>query len=124
MMDGKCEDVALLDTEHLGKFTLGDEKLEREILDMFIEQAALHMSRLRTPESTKDWFEAAHSLKGCARGIGAFRVGERAAQLEKIAEPLQDSVRCAILTLLQADLEQTKTAIQRHLGRQTAAVFV
>lgn len=118
------DDLALLDTEHLGKYTRGDHKLESEILQMFVDQSVLYVERLRSPSSTKDWREATHSLKGCARGIGAFKVGMRAEQLEKIEEPLQGSVRTAILALLQRDLEETKTAILAHLQLTKPAVFI
>lgn len=123
-MNATNSDSAILDTKHLGKYTLGDYALECEILNMFIDQSATYMKRLETPASTKDWSEAAHSLKGCARGIGAFKVGMRAAQLEKIHEPLQGTVRYAILTLLRDDLDKTKTEILSYLDLESTAVFL
>lgn len=118
------DEAALLDTEFLAKYTLGNTGLEREVLHMFIDQSALYLERLKSPETTKDWAEAAHSLKGSARGIGAFKVGMRAAQLEKIAEPLKASVRTAILCLLQKDLDETRVAILRHLDNEGPCAFV
>lgn len=91
---------------------------------MFIDQSTLYLERLKSPKSPKDWFEAAHSLKGSARGIGAFAVGNRAAQLEQTDEPLNESVRTAILSLLASDLEKTKIAIMRHLDVSDDAVLI
>ena len=123
-MSANIEDPALLDTAFLGKYTLGDRMLEREVLQMFIDQTDLYLTRLQSPQSTKDWREAAHSLKGSARGIGAFRVGMRAAQLEQIAEPLLESSRCAILALLREDLDETKAAISDHVKDKSDTFFV
>ncbi len=123
-MSAKIDETVLLDTGFLGKYTLGNLELEREVLLMFIDQSALYMARLESPQSPKDWFEAAHSLKGSARGIGAFAVGLRAAQLEQIEEPLNLSSRTAILSLLQSDLEKTEKAIMRHLDVSDDAVLI
>jgi len=123
-MSLKTEEPVLLDTEFLAKYTFGNYELESEVLHMFIDQAALYLERLRTPKSTREWFEAAHSLKGSARGIGAFQVGMRAAQLEKTDEPLNSSVREAILSLLEADLEKTRAAILKHLDINSDAILI
>ena len=124
MMNKTVDQSELFDIGHLAKYTMGDPALEREVLQMFLDQSDRYLARLRAPENTKDWHEAAHSLKGAARGIGAFRVGMRAAQLEKIAEPLQGSVRCAMLALLDGDLESTRTAILQHLQQSASAVYI
>ncbi len=122
-MSQKIDEPVLLDTEFLGKYTLGNAELESEVLHMFIDQSALYLERLRSPQSSKDWFEAAHSLKGSARGIGAFVVGMRAAQLEQAEEPLNESIRTAILSLLETDLEKTRVAILRHLDISSQATL-
>ena len=123
-MNMKIEEAVMLDTDHLAKYTLGNHELEREVLHMFIDQTEKYLQRLLNSANEKDWFEASHSLKGSARGIGAFRVGMRAEQLEKTEEPLKNSVRCAILVLLQEDIEKTKKAISSHLSDTAPVVFV
>jgi len=37
-----------------------------------------------TAETAKNWREIVHSLKGAARGVGAFKLGEIAAEAEKM----------------------------------------
>ncbi len=118
------EKLALLDTKHLATYTLGDFTVESEVLQMFNDQCAVYMERLRSSQNTREWCEAAHSLKGAARGVGAFRVGLRAEQLEQVEDPLNHSIRSAILSLLEADLKQTKAAILRHLDISGQTAFV
>lgn len=114
-----------LDTEHLGKYTLGDEALEREVLQMFVEQAAQCLQRLQDAGSPKEWGEAAHSLKGSACGVGAFRLAAQAARLEKRTDPLDNNAeRSAILAPLRDDLQATKDAIINHLDKKTASTFI
>jgi HPt (histidine-containing phosphotransfer) domain-containing protein len=71
-----------IDTEHLQRMTLGDASLEREVLAMFSGQAMRLMRELAAPSS--DRRSLAHMLKGSARAIGAFRVGEAAELLEAV----------------------------------------
>jgi HPt (histidine-containing phosphotransfer) domain-containing protein len=123
-MNLKIDETVLFDTDHLETYTLGDHSIENEVLHMFLDQTALYMERLQCPRDAKDWYETAHSLKGSAKGVGAFKVGKRAEQLEKIKEPLKESVRMAILTLLQSDLDKTKIEIMRHLDKKSSIVFI
>ena len=69
-----------IDTDHLQRMTLGDASLEREVLAMFSAQAASLIGALAAlpPEAGA----LAHTLKGSARAIGAFRVAEAAESLE------------------------------------------
>ena len=71
-----------IDTDHLQRMTLGDASLEREVLAMFSGQAMRLMRELAAPSS--DRRALAHMLKGSARAIGAFRVGEAAELLEAV----------------------------------------
>lgn len=66
--------------QHLRRMTLGDAGLEREVLDMFARQAGHLTGRLADlpPEAGT----LAHTLKGSARAIGAFRVAATADALE------------------------------------------
>ncbi|HXW42245.1 MAG TPA: Hpt domain-containing protein [Xanthobacteraceae bacterium] len=74
----------VIDADHLGRMTLGDRRLEREILELFVRQTALMLERIAgaQPPSAA---AAAHTLKGSARGIGAWRVARAAELLEQAA---------------------------------------
>jgi len=69
-----------LDLQHLQRMTLGDAALEREVLAMFVRQAARLVNALATLPA--DAPAMAHTLKGSARAIGASCVAEHACALE------------------------------------------
>jgi HPt (histidine-containing phosphotransfer) domain-containing protein len=69
-----------IDIEHLRRMTLGDESLEREVLAMFAAQAVRLVGALAALPA--EGGTLAHTLKGSARAIGAFRVADAASGLE------------------------------------------
>jgi HPt (histidine-containing phosphotransfer) domain-containing protein len=69
-----------IDIEHLQRMTLGDESLEREVLAMFSAQAVRLVGALAALPA--EGGTLAHTLKGSARAIGAFRVADAASGLE------------------------------------------
>lgn len=85
-----------IDLQHLARYTLGHGDLGREVLALFREQAPLYVGRLRRAGSLPQWKEAAHSLKGSAQAIGAFRVAEAAQRAEDLAEIGEDKARVAL----------------------------
>jgi HPt (histidine-containing phosphotransfer) domain-containing protein len=99
------EDQAI-DLGHLSRMTLGDRGLEREVLALFDRQSELLLPRVRagTPAVIA---AAAHTLKGSARGIGAWRVAN-AAQSVEAATPADFA---AAVQALEAALAETNAAI-------------
>ena len=73
-----------VDLAYLGRFTLGDAALEREVLDLFLTHTPLYVASLRDAVTAKAWHDAAHTLKGAARGIGAWRLGRAAEAAERL----------------------------------------
>lgn len=73
-----------VDLVHLSRFTLGDEKLEREILQLFRVQARLYLERLEQARDALHWRQAAHTIKGSAKGIGAWAVASAAQRAEEL----------------------------------------
>ena len=71
-----------IDLVHLARTTLGDRSLEREVLQLFDRQSILLIARMRTA-SPEGMAMLAHTLKGSARGIGAWRVARAAEALEQ-----------------------------------------
>jgi HPt (histidine-containing phosphotransfer) domain-containing protein len=70
-----------IDLSHLSKQTMGDRELEREVLGMFAEQAQT-VRRQIGDAAVKERLFLAHSLKGSARGVGAFAIAECACAIE------------------------------------------
>ncbi len=73
---------APIDIEHLRRMTLGDSVLEREVLEMFLNQTARLLGSLAAQPAQGSAF--AHTLKGSARAIGAFGVAAAAGTLEAV----------------------------------------
>jgi HPt (histidine-containing phosphotransfer) domain-containing protein len=70
-----------VDLVHLARTTLGDRALEREVLQLFDRQSGMLIARMRTAAPAAI-ATLAHTLKGSARGIGAWRVARAAELLE------------------------------------------
>ena len=78
-----------VDRRHLQRQTLGDSSLEREILSLFRRQSATVFARLAEAREHKERRDLAHTLKGSARAIGAWRVAA-AAEAVEAAGPAAD----------------------------------
>ena len=70
-----------VDLSHLSLQTMGDRDLEREVLGMFVEQVQTVRRQMANADAKERLF-LAHSLKGSARGIGAFPIAECAEAVE------------------------------------------
>src|SRR6266550_82473 len=85
-----------IDIEHLDRYTGGDCALNEEILRLFDTQCRELMGKLESVASgeshAKSWREATHTLKGAARGIGAFALGNAAAEAEKTGGETQSAI--------------------------------
>jgi len=73
-----------IDWAHLSRFTLNDRALEREVLGLFANEAPRYLSRLKAAADRKEWMEAAHTLKGSARAVGAWAIAECAQAAETL----------------------------------------
>jgi HPt (histidine-containing phosphotransfer) domain-containing protein len=73
-----------VDFTYLSRFTLGNEGLETEVLDLFLQHIPRYLSDLKAAVTAKAWHDAAHTLKGAARGVGAWRVGRCAEAAERL----------------------------------------
>ena len=71
------------DLVHLGNQTHGDPALEREVLALFAAQSRICMTQFRESPDPVARKRAIHSLKGTARSVGAFRLGDLSARLEQ-----------------------------------------
>jgi Hpt domain len=75
----------IVDLAHLNRMTGGDSALASEVLGLFREQWDLWVRLLDPTTDTLDWGNAAHTIKGSARGIGAWQLGEICGQAEEAA---------------------------------------
>jgi HPt (histidine-containing phosphotransfer) domain-containing protein len=102
-----------IDLVHLARMTLGDRGLEREVLALFDRQATVLLSRLRaSPPGAVT--SVAHTLKGSARGVGAWRVANAAEAVERAASAGEADLSAAITTLA-AVAEEARAVIAELL---------
>jgi HPt (histidine-containing phosphotransfer) domain-containing protein len=74
-----------VDLVQLEQSTMGDEALAVEILELFRASSHDYLGRLCCAETDKEWKLAAHTLKGSARGIGAWKVAAAVGFAEQVA---------------------------------------
>ena len=99
-----------IDLVHLARTTLGDRSLEREVLQLFDRQTTLLIARMRKA-APGGVVNLAHTLKGSALGIGAWRVA-RAAEALEVADMLEASVA---LDRLSAAADEARAVIAELL---------
>ena len=102
-----------IDLAHLKRMTLGEPALEDEVLALFAAQSGDLMRRLNALPADAE--ALAHTLKGSARAIGAFRVADAALDVEAALRG-RDSVAESLAALEEA-LEEARAAIARLQGR-------
>jgi HPt (histidine-containing phosphotransfer) domain-containing protein len=73
-----------IDLAHLGRMTLGEKSLEAEVLALFDRQAGMLFARMENAQPAAA-AAFAHTIKGSARGIGAWRVAAAAEAVERAA---------------------------------------
>jgi hypothetical protein len=101
-----------IDVAHLRRMTLGEPRLEAEVLALFDRQAGMLLARMRSsPPAEAAAF--AHTLKGSAFGVGAWAVAEASRAVEEAPTP--GEVAAAVERLAVAICE-ARAAIDRVLA--------
>jgi hypothetical protein len=109
------EQGPVVDQAHLNRMTGGDAALASEVLGLFREQWDLWVRLLDPTTPTLDWGNAAHTIKGSARGIGAWQLGEVCGGAEEAAragEMTRDNKR-VWLEAISDEMDKVITAIAR-----------
>jgi HPt (histidine-containing phosphotransfer) domain-containing protein len=76
-----------IDLDHLARYTGGEKAMNAEILKLFDGQISEMVGQLRGVIAARDarrWKEITHTIKGAARGVGAFAFGDAAAAAEPV----------------------------------------
>ena len=66
----------LFDAAHLARYTGDDSDLKAELLALMCAQAERCIDRIGSARDLESWTMALHTLKGAARGVGAFALGD------------------------------------------------
>jgi hypothetical protein len=103
-----------VDIAHLRRMTLGERSLEAEVLQLFDRQASILLTRMNgaPPEAIVVF---AHTLKGSARGIGAWGVAAAAEAVEGAAGGIGPESLADALARLAGSIGEAQAAIAGHL---------
>jgi HPt (histidine-containing phosphotransfer) domain-containing protein len=99
-----------IDLQHLARMTLGERSLEREVLGLFARQAEMLLPRIRTGAPAVA-AASAHTLKGSAVGIGAWRLARAAEAVEQA----KDGELAAAVDALATAIAEIKAEVARLL---------
>jgi len=105
-----------VDLDHLARYTGGDAAINREILTLFVEQSSAMLAELPGVRDPKTWHHLVHSLKGAARGIGAFALADVAAEAEPLDPAAQRTEADAILPRLKARTDAVQAFVKAYLA--------
>ncbi len=81
-----------IDHDHLRRYTMGDLQLEQEVLGLFADELPKTLDALRVAKTDLEWKIAAHTLKGSARAVGAWRIAAAAVAAEKSPVVVYDPI--------------------------------
>ncbi len=99
-----------IDLAHLARMTFGEPSLEREVLSLFDRQATMLLARMGdAPPAVAA--ALAHTLKGSARGIGAWKVAEAAEGVESLAAKPGAVTLAQAVDRLSASVTEARAAI-------------
>ena len=87
-----------VDFGFLEDFAAGDTEVIDEVLALFREQAAMWSTML--DPASEGWLDAVHTIKGAARGVGAFALGDACEVAETQGSGRLESVRVALQAAL------------------------
>lgn len=105
-----------VDLVHLSRYTLGNRSLEREVLSLFLTQSAIYLQRLKEAGADKDWVDAAHTIKGSAKSIGAWQLARSAETAEAMRGNARKSGSSRLLAELERLMGETNSYIESLLG--------
>lgn len=111
------------DRAHFAMMTGDDAALQVEILAIFRVQAAL-WGRLLIPDApTSVWADAAHTVKGSAKGLGLWRLAEVCEDAESLgrAGAVEGAPVKAVLSRVRHALDEALQALERSAVEVIAA---
>lgn len=105
-----------VDLVHLARYTLGNRSLEREVLSLFLTQSAIYLQRLKDAATSKDWVDAAHTIKGSAKSIGAWQLAQSAETAEALKYRARGTGCTDVVIELERLMAETNSYIETLLS--------
>lgn len=78
-----------IDMEFLRSITGGDQEFEKELFDIFVDNAKKNLTNMEAALKDEDgnaWYMASHAFKGAAASIGAFELSKALEYAQKHPE--------------------------------------
>ncbi len=97
-----------VDYEHLRNQAAGNVSVMREVLELFVTHCEQVLAELESAQDAKTWKQWTHTLKGSARGVGAFAIADAAAEAER------HSMDKNTLGPIRAAFAEARTFIGKH----------
>lgn len=113
----------IFDRQHFAHMTGGDDALQAEIVQIFRVQAEL-WGRLLIPDApTPIWRDAAHTVKGSARGLGLWALAEACEHAEGLgkAGAVEGAMVSAALARVRGRLDEALAEMDAVLAHTAAA---
>ena len=109
---------SVIDLDHLDKYVMGDTALRDEILTIFAEQVETLNAQFSETASDDDWKFATHSMKGAARGVGAWVLGDLSEEAEALIgkTPAKGEKRAAIMISIRQQVNAALDDVKRLRG--------
>lgn len=113
----------IFDRQHFAHMTGGDDALQVEIVQIFRVQAAL-WGRLLIPDApTPIWRDAAHTVKGSARGLGLWALADACEHAEGLgkAGAVEGAMVSMALARVRGRLEEALAEMDAVMAQTVAA---
>jgi len=108
-----------IDLDHLARYTGGEKAMNAEILKLFDGQISEMVGQLRTVIAARDskrWKEITHTIKGAARGVGAFAMGDAAAAAEPVDVTIAQARGTEVIDVLAREGHAVQLFIAEYLA--------
>ena len=110
---GTMTKMGAIDLSFLDRVTFRDRSLAREVLVLFGQQADILLALITETADERTRCEAAHKLKGAARGVGAFDVARAAEEIETAKDAAEFGAALAHLTIRVTEARIALTGLIR-----------
>lgn len=110
-----------LDVEQLNHISGGDLEFERELLELYVEDAAEHLSTLQGAIADYRFSvieEMAHHIKGASANVGIIDMRRYAAELEVVARQQQKENLAHLIDQMEQTLSQLQQALNHDFQQQ------
>lgn len=114
---------SLIDLDHLEKYVAGDYALRDEVLAIFVNQVGALIGGMSITQTDEDWRNTAHAVKGAARGVGAWTLGDLCEEAEALVgdASAKRERRSSLLIAMRQQLSESVSEVRRLAEASQAA---